>query len=107
MILSGASELVFVAGALFAVGLASLIAKSHLIKMVMGIEFLGKAVSLIFILSGYLSGDVGASQAVVFTLIAIEAVVAGIALTLVILIKRVWKTFDNATMSRLLQGGDS
>lgn len=106
MILSGVPELVLVAGALFAVGLACLIARSHLIKMVMGIEFLGKAVSLIFILSGYLSGDVGASQAVVFTLIAIEAVVAGVALALVILIKRVWKTFDNATMTRLLQGGD-
>lgn len=106
MILSGASELVLVAGALFAIGLAGLIARSHLIKIVMGLEFLGKAVSLLFILSGYLSGDVRASQAVVFTLIAIEAVVAGVALTLVILVRRVWKTLDNATMIRLLHGGD-
>ena len=107
MILSGASVLVLVAGALFAVGLMSLIARSHLIKMVMGLEFLGKAVSLLFILSGYLSGDVGISQAVVFTLIAIEAVIAGVALALIILVKQVWKTFDNATINQLLKAGDS
>jgi NADH-quinone oxidoreductase subunit K len=105
MILSEASVLVLVAGALFAVGIASLIARSHFIKLIMGIEFLGKAVSLLFILSGYLSGELGISQAVVFTLIAIEAVVAGVALALVILVKRVWKTFDNGTMNRLLKGG--
>ena len=106
MILSGASVLFVVAVALFAVGLASLIARSHLIKMVMGLEFLGKAVSLLFILSGYLSGDAGISQAVVFTLIAIEAVIAGVALALVILAKRVCKTIDTATLARLLHGGD-
>jgi NADH-quinone oxidoreductase subunit K len=98
--------LVICAGALFATGLVSLISRTHLIKMVMGIEFLGKGVSLVFILGGYLSGDTGVSQAVVFTLIVIEAVVAGLALVLVILLKRTWKTFNSATISRLMREGD-
>ena len=49
--------ILIVAGALFAIGLASLIARSNLIKMVMGLELLGKGVSLLFVLGGYLSGD--------------------------------------------------
>jgi NADH-quinone oxidoreductase subunit K len=95
-----------VAGALFAIGLACLVARCNLIKMVMGLEFLGKGVSLLFILGGYLAGDVGVSQAVVITLIAIEAVVAGVALALVILMRRVCKSFDIAAITRLSRGGD-
>ena len=72
--------ILIVAGALFAIGIGSLIARGNLIKMVIGLEFLGKGVSLLFVLGGFLSGDTGVSQAVVFTLIAIEAVVAGLAL---------------------------
>ena len=98
--------ILIVAGALFAIGLCSLIARCNLIKMVMGLELLGKAISLLFVLGGYLSGDTGVSQAVVFTLIAIEAVVAGLALALVILARRVWKTFDIAAISRLSPGGE-
>jgi LPXTG-motif cell wall-anchored protein len=98
--------ILIVAGALFATGLFSLIARCNLIKMVMGLELLGKGVSLLFILGGYLSGNTGESQAVVFTLIAIEAVVAGLALALVILARRVWKTFDIAAISRLSPGGE-
>lgn len=93
-------------GALFAIGLASLIDRCNVIKMVMGLEFLGKGVSLLFILGGYLAGDVGVSQAVVLILIAIEAVVAGVALALVILLRRAFKTFDIAAISWLSRGGD-
>jgi NADH-quinone oxidoreductase subunit K len=98
------SVLIIIAGALFATGLFGLMAKSHLIKMVMGLEFLGKAVCLLFILSGYLSNDVGMSQAVVFIVIAIEAVIAGVALALIILVNQVAKTFDCAEIARILGG---
>jgi len=98
--------ILLVSGALFAIGLASLIARCNTIKMVMGLEFLGKGVCLLFILGGYLAGDAGVSQAVAITIIAVEAVVAGVALALAILLRRVYKTFDIALVSRLLQGGD-
>jgi multisubunit Na+/H+ antiporter MnhC subunit len=98
--------ILMVAGAFFAIGVFSLVSRGNLIKMVMGLELLGKGVSLLFVLGGYLSGNTGVSQAVVFTLIAIEAVVAGLALALVILARRVWKTFDIAAISRLSPGGE-
>jgi NADH:ubiquinone oxidoreductase subunit K len=97
--------LVTVAGGLFTIGLACLIARSNLIKMVMGIEFCGKGVGLLFILGGYLIGDVTVSQTAVFTLIAIEAVVAGLALALSIMLKRTWNTFDSGKIYRLTKGG--
>lgn len=96
-----------IAAALFALGLASLVARSHLIKMVMGLEFCGKGASLIFILGGFLSGDTGLSQAVVVTLIAIEAVIAGVALALVIVLKRRYGTLNSTAISRLNGGGGS
>jgi NADH:ubiquinone oxidoreductase subunit K len=101
-----APVILLVACALFVIGFASLISRCNLIKMVMGLEFLGKGLSLLFILGGYLAGDVGVSQAVVITLIAIEAVVAGVALALVILLQKAYKTFDNAVISRILRGDD-
>ncbi len=97
------------AGALFATGLVALMARQNLIKMVIGLELLGKGVSLVFVTAGYLSPDpngVGTSQAVVFTLIIIEAVVAAVALALVILAKRTWKTLDMATIASKVQRGE-
>lgn len=101
-----AAVVLIVAGALFATGLFSLMARCNLIKMVIGLELLGKSISLIFILGGYLNGNTGISEAVVFTLITIEAVVAGLALALVILARRIWKTFDLAAIARLTQEGE-
>jgi len=98
--------LLTVAGALFAIGLVCLISRTHLVKMIIGLEILGKGVSLVFVTAGYLNGDVGTSQAVVFTLIIIEAVVAGVALALVILAKRTWGTLDIASITQKVRGGD-
>ena len=97
--------LLTVAGALFAVGLMGLIAKRNLVKIIISLELLGKGVSLVFVTAGYMSGDVATSQAVVFTLIIIEAVVAGVALALVILAKRTWETLDVAAIARRVRGG--
>jgi NADH:ubiquinone oxidoreductase subunit K len=98
------TAVVVVAGALFAIGLAALASRRHLIKVVMGLELLGKAASLLIILAGYRAGDVGLSQAVVFTLIAIEAVVAGVALALVVLLARTGHPIDSAAVARLAKG---
>jgi hypothetical protein len=50
-------------------------------------------------------GDVAVSQTIVFTLIAIEAVVAGLALALGIMMNRVWNTFESGKINHLAQGG--
>jgi len=88
--------LLAVAAALFATGFAGLAGRANLIRMVIGLEFLGKGASLLLITGGYAAGDTGVSQAMVFTLIAIEAVVAAVALALVILVKRTTGSLDPA-----------
>ncbi len=103
MIAAEVFVLLGIAGAVFAVGLACLISRTNLIKIVIGLEFLGSSVSLVIIASGYIAGDVAVSQAVVFTLITIEAVIAGVALALVIVAKRTWKSMDIGTIIRSLQ----
>lgn len=100
------TAIVVIAGALFAIGLAALISRRHLIKVVIGLELLGKAASLPIILGGYRAGEVGLSQAVVFTLIAIEAVVAGVALALVVLLSRTGVAIDTSAVARLAREGD-
>ena len=96
--------LLAVSAALFAVGLAGLIGRTNLIRMVIGLEFMGKGASLVLVTAGYASGDTGVSQAVVFTLIAIEAVVAAVALALVILVKRTTGSLDSSMQPGLGRG---
>jgi len=91
--------LLAISAGLFAVGLAGLIGRTHLIRMVIGLEFLGKGASLVLITAGYAAGDTGISQAVVFTLITIEAVVAAVALALVILVKRTSGSLDSSMVT--------
>lgn len=97
--------LLLVTGVLFSVGLFALITRANLIKMVIGLELMGSSVSLVFITGGYIAGDVGVSQAVIFTLITIEAVVAAVALALIILARHTWKTFDIALITQFTRGG--
>jgi NADH-quinone oxidoreductase subunit K len=92
-----------VAAAVFTVGLACLVSRAHLIKIVIGLELLGNSVSLVIITSGYIAGNVAVSQAVVLTLITIEAVIAGVALALVIVAKRTWESMDIGTITRYLR----
>jgi NADH-quinone oxidoreductase subunit K len=96
--------LLAISAGLFAVGLAGLIGRTNLIRMVIGLEFLGKGASLLLITAGYAAGDTGVSQAVVFTLITIEAVVAAVALALVILVKRTTGSLDSSMLATLGKG---
>jgi len=100
------SILLTVSGVLFAVGIYALVARTNLIKMVIGLELMGSSVSLIFITGGHIAGNVGVSQAVVFTLITIEAVVAAVALALVIIARHTWKTLDIVSITRHTREGE-
>jgi multisubunit Na+/H+ antiporter MnhC subunit len=103
--MNGGTVAIAVAGGLFAVGLGALVAKPHLIHVIIGLELLGKSASLVLITAGYAAGDTTISQAVVFTLIAIEAVVAAVALALVVRLKRTYGTMDIALIAKGPPGG--
>lgn len=94
--MSGTTVLVLLAcaGVLFALGLWCLAARANLVRMVLGLELLGKGAALVFIVGGRGSGDLATAQAVVVTLIVLEASIAAVALALAVQAKRRLGTLD-------------
>jgi len=78
----------------FCIGLFGLLSKVNLIKIIIALELIGKSTTLSFILGGFINGEAGISQAIVFTIIVIEVIVAAMALSLVIINKRVHGTIQ-------------
>lgn len=74
--------------ALFVTGLYALVAKESLLKVLLGLEILGKAVTFTFVLAGFLLDDLGRAQAMVFTIVVIEVIVAALALSLMVNVYR-------------------
>jgi len=74
--------------ALFVTGLYALVARESLLKVLLGLEILGKAVTVTFVLAGFLLNDLGRAQAIVFTIVVIEVIVAALALSLMVNVYR-------------------
>ncbi|MCX6802200.1 MAG: NADH-quinone oxidoreductase subunit K [Candidatus Diapherotrites archaeon] len=72
----------------FCIGLYALISKANLTKIIIALELIGKSTTLCFILGGFANGETGQAQAIVFTIIVIEVLVAAMALALAIMNKR-------------------
>jgi NADH:ubiquinone oxidoreductase subunit K len=68
----------------FLLGLYCVISQRNLIKIVIGIEIMGKAVILNFITSGFYQGNSGVAQAIVMTAILIDAVIVAVMLALIV-----------------------
>ena len=64
---------------LFVMGLYCLLVTFNLVRVLIGLELLIKAATLLIILAGYLSGRTGLAQAIVITMIVIEVVVIVVA----------------------------
>lgn len=87
--------------ALWLAGLFPLLARANLVKILLGLELLGKAASFTFILAGYVLNDLGRAQAVVFTIIVIEVMVAALALGLMVLVYRKTGSLQVTDLRRL------
>lgn len=87
--------------ALFVSGFLALVVKTSLIKVLIGLELLGKAATLTFILGGFLLNDLGRAQAIVFTVIVIEVIVAALALALMVNVYRMTGSLDVRGIRRL------
>ena len=81
---------------LMAMGMYCLAGKQNLIKMVIGIEILAKSAMLCFVTVG---GE--AVQGYVLIVIAIEAIVAAVALSIVVNVWKHTKSLDATKISRL------
>jgi multicomponent Na+:H+ antiporter subunit C len=69
---------------IFLLGLYCVISQRNLIKIVIGIEIMGKAVILNFITAGFYQNNIGVAQAIVTTAIMIDAVLVAVILALVV-----------------------
>jgi NADH:ubiquinone oxidoreductase subunit K len=69
-------------------GLYYLLVTTNLIRALIGVELMTKAVTLGLILAGRLTGHVGLAQSLVITLIVVEVVVMVVAVGLILLVHR-------------------
>lgn len=63
---------------LFIAGLYCILVTRNLMRVLIGLELLTKAVTLLLIVAGYVTGRVALAQAIVITLIVIEVVVIAV-----------------------------
>ncbi|MDD5044555.1 MAG: NADH-quinone oxidoreductase subunit K [Candidatus Omnitrophica bacterium] len=86
---------------LFIAGTYSILVTFNLIRALIGIEILIKAVTLLIILAGYLTGNLGLAQAIAITLIVIEVVFMVVAGGIVLSIFRHHGTIDTRNLRDL------
>ena len=86
---------------LIGIGIYCLIGRKNLIQLIIGVEVIAKAVTLIFILAGYLQGNEQIAQAIVITIILIEAVSTAVALSLAVAAYRHTQSLDINILKRL------
>lgn len=104
--MSGESWQVFLTFGFFIVltficGLYCILVSRNLIRAIIGIELLIKAVTLLIIVAGYVTGRVAVTQAMVITIIVIEVVVAAIAGGIALRVFRHNNSLDIRELKRL------
>jgi multisubunit Na+/H+ antiporter MnhC subunit len=78
----------------FITGLYCVLVTLNLIRAIIGLELLTKAVTLLLILAGYVTGRTGLAQSLAITLIVIEVVVIAVAMGVILSAFRHNKTID-------------
>jgi NADH-quinone oxidoreductase subunit K len=86
---------------LLAVGFYGLLITRNLIKIVLVLQILVKAVVLALVLAGKQSGNLGLGQSIAATVIVADTVVAVVALALAVQVRRRAGTLDIAKISTL------
>jgi multisubunit Na+/H+ antiporter MnhC subunit len=69
----------FFIASIFVCGLYCILATRNMIRAIIGLELLIKAVTILFVAAGYLTGQMALAQSFVITMIVIEVVVVAIA----------------------------
>ena len=92
---------VIVAAILFTCGVYCLVVSRNLIRILVGIELLTKAVTLMLVLAGAVTGRIAQVQALIITLIVIEVVAITVAAGIVIGAFRQTGTVDAKALTDL------
>ncbi|MDD8025271.1 MAG: NADH-quinone oxidoreductase subunit K [Acidobacteriota bacterium] len=91
----------FFAAGLVGIGLYALLTMRNLIKLFIGIEVIGKGVSLILLSTGFAKGHILLAQSLVVTYIVIEVCLVATALALIINVTRHTKSLDVRKLTQL------
>ena len=86
---------------LLAVGFYGLLITRNLIKIVLVLQILVKAVVIALVLAGKASGNLGLGQSIAATVIVADTIVAVVALALAVQVRRRAGTLDLAKISTL------
>ena len=86
---------------LLGVGFYGLLITRNLIKVVMVLQILVKAVVLAFVFSGQVSGNLGLGQSIAATVIVADTIVAVVGLALAVQVRRRFGTLDAPKISTL------
>ena len=86
---------------LFVCGLYCILVTRNMIRAVIGLELMIKAVTLLFIAVGYVTGQTALAQAFVITIIVIEVIVAVVAGGIALRVFRHNDSLDTRALTRL------
>ena len=89
------------AGLLFVTGVYCLLASRNLIRLLIGLELLTKAVTLLIILAGYVTGRPETAQTLAITLIVIEVMVIAVAAGIVLNVYRQTQSLNANNLKQL------
>ena len=87
--------------ALAIIGFYCLLATRNLIRVLIGLELLIKAVTLLLVVVGYVSGHTALTQSFIITLIVVEVVVIVVATGVVINLRRHNQSLDTRKLRNL------
>ena len=82
-------------------GLYYILATFNLIRVVIGVELLIKAVTLLIISAGYVTGKTGLAQSLVITLIVIEVAIMVVAGGVILCIYRQYQNIDTRNLNKM------
>ena len=86
---------------LFIIGLYCIIVTHNLIRTLIGLEILTKAVTLLIIMAGYITHRMALAQAMVITLIVIEVVIMVVAVGIVLNVNSQFDSLDVRNLRNL------
>ena len=101
MMFSPLNVILFGVVALLGIGFYGLLITRNLIKVVMVLQILVKAVLLALVLAGKLSGNMGLGQSTAVTVIVADTIVAVVGLALAVQVRRRFGTLDVPKISTL------
>jgi len=84
-----------------ATGFYCVVTTRNMIRALIGLELLTKAVTVLLVLAGYLSGRIGLAQALAITLIVIEVAVIVVAVGIVLNLYRHHQSLDTEPLRNL------